>query len=77
MYGVIFYINAIFRAGKKLSIVHVYYDNKNLCVTEVFKVLVIGGPYATKLAPVYEEFLRWKERLSAEFLAYLASSEFT
>lgn len=31
-----------------------------------------GGPSSEKLAPIYDEFLRWKEILEQEFQGYLA-----
>jgi hypothetical protein len=35
---------------------------------------MLGGPYWNKLAPVYDEFLRWKEILSSDFQKYRDNS---
>ena len=35
-------------------------------------VIMLGGPYAEILAPIYDEFMRWKELLKKEFQRYLA-----
>ena len=36
-------------------------------------MISIGDPSIEMLAPIYDEFLRWKEALKQDFLGYLAS----
>ena len=31
---------------------------------------MLGDPYAEKLAPIYDEFLRWKELIYNEFQSF-------
>lgn len=33
---------------------------------------MLGGPCAEKLAPFYDEFLRWREILGADFTRFMA-----
>lgn len=33
---------------------------------------MLGGPYAEKLAPLYEEFRRWRDVLENDFATFLS-----